>query len=377
MKKIVAGLLAGILVAMSTVSMGQVEAASDAEQSYVQADGSAYFIKQKMTVPLPDHKWDSVKTDLSQDAGDNLVITKKQLDAAKPGTVLATRNLEDGCKVTVSVPEVRVDGVRSSQLDKYGVVQVLGITNDFTEDYTAATDFYLYDKNLLTDSSPLIFSGKDCWAITNPVPYAPRVDMASVEKFTLANDPGSYTARVLGFGQFGYGGGVPVPDGTVVRFANEWISFDAETFQDILEWADNCMVGKRANASSFWNWSKTEYDLLGQFGFNAKMAGQLGLTRVDQDFYYISSTEIPTSAIVLQPDSITIVATESVCMDLEEDRLWIGEYFKDTAKNSGTVSIKGTDLTLTRATAEALVSLLDENGVNWWSMNLGSLAAHR
>ncbi len=344
----------------------------DTGNGYSQVTEGADFVKAKLTTPLSDHVWRTAKTDLAQDADCNLVITKEQLNNATAGSVLAVKRLEDG-DIYITVPEVRVDGTKTTQLDQYGVVQVFQIKGE-SDYFYADASLYLYDKTMLTDESPLIFYGDDCWCITSPLAYPPNVSYVSERFATLSSDPGIYTARASSYSQFGFGGGGPVSDGEVIKFSKNWVDFDADSFQEILDWIEELNIGGRASAASLWNSDKTSYDLLGLFDWETgKFADQLELTKVDSDLYYISASHLPTRMIILQPESISIAVSGSMCISLEEDKLWLGEYFKDTSGSSEMVKIEGTDLTLTRPTAEALISLLNENGVNWWAYGLSDL----
>ena len=99
--------------------------------------------------------------------------------------------------------------------------------------------------------------------------------------------------------------------------------------------------------------------------------------KVDDEMYYIINDQIPTSMIILQPNRISIATATTMVLNISEEKMWLGEYFVDTSRNSDTTNIKGTNLTLSRATAESLVRLLDENGTNWWTLRLSrKVASH-
>lgn len=347
----------------------------DAESNYCQIVENADFVREKLTKVDEDYAWTTVRDDLAQYIDDNLVIPKSQLDSAKPGQVLAVKKLADQT-ITISVPEILVDGKKNNDLDKYGVVQVFTIENPYSDNYHADATLYIYDKTQLSIESPLIFYGEDCWCTTSPIPYAPHFGVVSEEEFDISDDPGVYTARASSCSQFGYGTSGPVGDDVNIKFSKTRMSFDGGSFDKIKDWLEECSLGHRKTINECWNSDKSSYDLLGLFDYNTgKFAGELELVKVDQNLYYIQSTYVPTSLIVLQPNEISIAITEYSCIswEEEEDELWIGSYFKDTTNSSDLVSIEGTDLTLSKATIEALLTLLNENGVNWWTSGLSSI----
>ncbi len=341
---------------------------------YYQVTKNADLVREKLTSVDETHVWGNVKEDLSQETNSKLVITKDQLDSARSGQILAVKKLAEKT-ISVSVPEIFVDGEKNHDLDKYGVVQVFTVENQYSDNYYADATLHIYDKTQLSDESPLIFYGEDCWCTTSPIPFAPHFGVVSKEKFDMSDDPGVYAARASSCSQFGYGSSEPVGEDVSIKFSKTWISFDGGSFDKIENWLEECNLGHRKTVDACWNSDKSSYDLLGLFDFNTgKFAGGLELVRVDSNLYYIDEEHLSNCLIVLQPKEILIVASNSYEMRLEEDDLWIGSYYKDTTNSSDLVKIEGTDLTLSRGAIEALLSLLNENGVNWWTMSPSSIA---
>ncbi|MBR5620887.1 hypothetical protein IKW75_00105 [Candidatus Saccharibacteria bacterium] len=346
----------------------------------VSEDDMAY-VRDKITTVDPNYKWDSVKSDLSLSAAlPNFKhsFTYEELEElAEKELPLAEWNGSDDKKVTVYIPTYKVNNRWWNKFVGCGLLLVTTIEKDSYDHYSAEAELVMFSEDDVKAGHPLTFTISDSgyFQMTGPTLDNVSFGMISEERWSLQfDDPHSYTSsKNSGFlGAFGAGGSYPLEAGEV-EFTNHRVYLSSRVANDIYDLAYEMRLGARKDASRHYSRDKSSFDMIGWLDPETGYVIDKELVKVNEDLYFIDGN-MPTSYIItIQSNKIIVGVSGTMTLNLGEDRLYNGVYFEDTSKNPEMVSIKGTNLTLTRATLENLIYLLEDSGTNWWGIDANFL----
>ncbi|MBR5620886.1 hypothetical protein IKW75_00100 [Candidatus Saccharibacteria bacterium] len=341
------------------------------------------YVASKLTTIDPDYEWTNVEQDLSLDAQ---VPYRKESFAAdvlniSKGEVIYSTDPGVYPQVTIAVPEITSSGASISKLSNYGTVLVTIISQDECDDtgrFYAESELHIYNKNLVGAGHPLTFAINEKRGevyLTGPTDGSVRLRIDSLERWKEADaDPLEYTEDGLraDLDAF-YWGGSYKPSGNI-RFTKTSVKLDNVSVYAIVDAVSSTDLKTRKDHDDLYSNSGRTFDLLGLI--NSESGAVMGkeIVRVSNDMYYIIGNDpLDAFVITIQPTKITVGVCATTTMDLSTSRIYNGLYFEDKTPNPKTVSTKDTNLTLTRATLENLIYLLEDSGTAWHKINAKNL----
>lgn len=339
-------------------------------------------ILEKLTFVDPKYVWTSVKEDLSLKAElpyEKITFTAKELEGKKGQVIYST---EEGVypKTTVSIPIVKSEGKTTRAFDDYGTLLVTTIDEDIFEadcSLRAEADLYLYDKKLLESGHHLTFVVLESGGIrvVGPTDGAVRFSYYSSEKW----EKGKTTPTV--FSKLGHGadisafywGGSHDLDETV-RATATTIDLYSDLVDDIIDCAKDTNLSGRKDHSSFYHKNSQTFDLMGLLEPKKGVVVGKELIKYSDNVYAIQdSMHLNRYIITIQPKKIIVGVFATSIPHLGEDRLYNGLYFEDTTSNPEMVEIEGLDFSMSRATLESLIYLLEDSGTDWCDISANNL----
>lgn len=311
-------------------------------------------------------------------------ISGEELKNAKPGTVLAEGNylgkeshLQD---YVISVPVIGCGGQETRLFKDYGTVQIFSYYEVAGEDtcYRASCELYLYNKKFFDEDHDLLIDTKYAELYSSPVVIGPApffsIDVSSCdfmeqeELFSQKTYDGEWAHSYCGDDYYSYEFS---ENSRNVTFSKTSIDFGSSILSDFAEKAEVCGVLSRYTPAELYSKDGLEFDLKtllnsslgalnGKYEFQSGYNGYLFIRPHDGVVIAVKEDEILVGA-----SARPLYSKSELSQNVETDKLFIGQYYKDRTKNPDKIQIKDEYIALTQDTLNQLLYLLMDSGTRW------------